>query len=123
MSEEEKSFGDEAKEKAQEFSKDAKEVLSDGKNVAIIAHITLIGWIIALIMNNNNKSEYASFYIRQVLGIMLFFLVLSFIPVIGWFVNIGILILWIISLVGSLSGEMKPIPLLGNQIQEWFKFL
>lgn len=123
MSEENKNFGDDFKEKAEEFSKDAKEVLSDSKNVAIIAHITIIGWIIAFIMNNNKKSEYGSFYIRQVLGIMLCFVLLSFVPVIGWFVNIGFLILWIISLVGSLSGEMKPIPLLGHLFQDWFKSL
>jgi uncharacterized membrane protein len=123
MSEENKNFGDDFKEKAEEFSNDAKKVLNDSKNVAIIAHITLIGWIIAFIMNNNNKSEYGSFYIRQVFGLMLFAVLLSFVPVIGWFVNIGTLILWVISLIGSLSGEMKPIPLVGHLFQDWFKSL
>ena len=75
-------FADDAKEKFNEFAGDAKEVLGDGKNVAIIAHITLIGWIIALVMNGGDKkSEFASFYIRQMLGLMLTSVVLSFVPI------------------------------------------
>ena len=42
----------------------------NGKTVAIIAYITLIGWIIALIMNNGNKTALGSFHVRQSLGIM-----------------------------------------------------
>ncbi|CAN0597264.1 unnamed protein product, partial [Ectocarpus sp. 12 AP-2014] len=49
---------DNAKEKAtaKDFKEDVKETFSsdnpdNGKTVAIIAHLTLIGWIIALIMN------------------------------------------------------------------------
>ncbi|WP_299126732.1 YtxH domain-containing protein [uncultured Winogradskyella sp.] len=116
-------FAEDAKEKANEFAADAKKVLSDGKNVAIIAHITLIGWIIALVMNGSNKTQLGSFYIRQVLGIMLLAIVLSLIPFINFFAWVLPLVLWVISLVGSLSGEQKPIFLLGNQFQEWFKAL
>ena len=66
-------FAGEAKEKASEFAEEAKEALNDGggKGVAIIAHLWWIGWIIALIMNNSNKTELGSFYIRQTLGIFL----------------------------------------------------
>ena len=45
---------------------------NDGKVIGIVSHITLIGWIVALIMNQNNKSEFGSFYIRQNLGLILF---------------------------------------------------
>ncbi|OEK09483.1 hypothetical protein A8C32_12270 [Flavivirga aquatica] len=118
-----KEFAGEAKEAASEFVADAKEVLSDGKNVAIIAHFTFIGWIIALIMNNSDKTELGSFYIRQMLGFLILGLIVSFIPfvnLIGWLL---ILVLWIMSLVGALSGEKKPAFLLGTQFQEWFKSL
>ena len=66
-----KEFAKDAKEKASEFADDAKEVLSDGKNVAIISHLWLLGWIIALVMNSTNKTEIGSFYIRQMLGLAL----------------------------------------------------
>ena len=118
-----KSYANEAKESASEFADDAKEVLSDGKNVAIIAHLTLIGWIIALVMNSSAKTELGSYYIRQVLGIGLLGLIVSLIPMIkfvGWIV---ILVLWVMSLISALSGEKKPIFLLGTQFQDWFKAL
>ena len=107
-----------------DFADDAKAVLSDGKNVAIIAHITLIGWIIALIMNSGEKkTEFASFYIRQMLGLMLFAMVLSFIPFIGWIANLVLIVLWIMSLIGALSGDKKETPAIGNLFQDWFKSL
>ncbi|MDX1277471.1 YtxH domain-containing protein [Oceanihabitans sediminis] len=113
-----------AKEFANEFSEDAKKVLADGKNVAIIAHITPIGWIIALVMNSGEKkNEYASFYIRQVLGLGILSLLSSLIPGIGWAISIIFTVLWILSLIGALSDEKKPTPILGEKFQEWFKSL
>jgi hypothetical protein len=35
--------------------------------------------------------------------------------------GIGVLILWIIGLIGAIKGEEKPVPLLGEQFQEWFR--
>ncbi|WP_372752871.1 DUF4870 domain-containing protein [Mariniflexile sp.] len=97
--------------------------LSDGKNIAIIAHITLIGWIIAFVMNNNIKNEFASFYIRQMLGLMLAALVCSFVPVLGWILNLAMLALWIISFIGAFEGQKKLVPILGEYFQDWFKSL
>ncbi|MGC1474148.1 MAG: YtxH domain-containing protein [Psychroserpens sp.] len=123
FSEEAKEFGRNAKGQANKFANDTKTVLGNGKNIAIIAHITLIGWIIALVMNNNEKSELGSFYIRQVLGIMLLGLVCSIIPIINLIAWIIPLAMWVMSLIGSLSGEKKPVFLLGDQFQDWFKSL
>ena len=94
-----------------------------GKTVAIIAHLTLIGWVIALVMNNGNKSEIGSFYIRQSLGIMLISIVGSFIPFVNILVWIFVFVLWIMSIIGAFSGEKKPVFLLGSYFQEWFKSL
>ena len=118
-----KEFAGEAKEAAKDFADDAKEVLSDGKNVAIIAHITLIGWIIAIVMNSSNKNEFSSFYIRQVLGIFLLLLVSSFIPFVNLVAWLVALIMWIMSLIGAIGGEKKEVFLLGSQFQSWFKSL
>lgn len=122
MSEEKQSNDtfNEAKEAANEFADDAKKVLSDGKNVATIAHITLIGWVIALVMNNGNKTELGSFYIRQMLGLIILSIVFAFIPLLGWVLNIAMVVLWIMSLVGALSGEKKLTPVLGEHFQKWF---
>jgi uncharacterized membrane protein len=93
----------------------------DGKTKAIVAHITWVGWLIALIINSNEKDEIASFYIRQLLGIYLFSIVISFVPVvniIGWILAF---IFWILSLIGSINGEMKETPVIGKYFQDWFK--
>lgn len=95
----------------------------DGKTTAIIAHITLIGWIIAIVINSNNKNEFASYYIRQLLGLFLAGLILGWIPIIGWLLSIGIFVLWLISLIGAIQGEKKEAPLVGHYFQEWFKSL
>ncbi len=93
----------------------------DGKTKAIVAHITYIGWIIALIINSTQKDEIASFYIRQLLGIYLFSIVITFIPVINIFGWILALIFWILSLVSAVNGEMKETPVIGKYFQDWFK--
>ncbi len=93
----------------------------DGKTKAIVAHITWIGWIIALILNSSQKDEITSYYIRQTLGIYLFTLLVSIIPVlniIGWIIGI---IFWIMSLIGAINGEMKETPIVGKYFQDWFK--
>ncbi len=94
----------------------------DGKTKAIVAHITLIGWIIALVLNSQQKDEFASFYIRQMLGLI----ILNFvwiIPILGWIVGIAVLVLWILSVIGAASGEEKLTPVVGKYFQDWFKAL
>lgn len=114
-------INEDAKRESRDFGNDVNKVMADGKNIALIAHITLIGWIVALVMNSNSKNEFGSFYIRQMLGLMIIALVLSFIPFVGWILNLGMLVLWILSLMGALSGEKKLTPIVGEYFQDWFK--
>lgn len=129
MSEEEKKdFGDKAEEAAKEFKEDAKKAFDpanpeSGKTVAIIAHLTIIGWIIAIIMNSSNKTELGSFYVRQTLGIFLIGFVLGIIPIINIIGFIITFVLWIISLIGAINGNQKPVFLVGEYFQDWFKSL
>jgi hypothetical protein len=134
-----KDFSEEAKEAASDFTENAKQAANDfkeetkrtfdttnpdsGKNVAIIAHITLIGWIVALVMNGQNRTAIGSFYVRQVLGIGLLGLVISWIPLINFIGWIFVAVLWVMSLIAAINGTQKPIFLLGKQFQEWFKSL
>ena len=96
----------------------------DDKVKAIVAHITLIGWIVALVLNQGeNKTELASYYIRQMLGLMIASFVLGFIPLLNLIVWLVFLVFWIMSLIGALNGEKKPTPYLGEYFQDWFKAL
>ena len=93
----------------------------DGKTKAIVAHIYWIGWVIVLVLNSNDKDELTSFYLRQLLGLFLFSIVIAFVPVINIFGWIITFIFWLISLLGAVNGERKEIPLVGNLFQDWFK--
>ena len=42
-----------------------------GKTIAIIAYLTLIGLIIAYLLNNSHRDGFANFHIRQSLGLAL----------------------------------------------------
>ena len=117
----------------------------DGKTKAIVSHITFIGLIVAIVLNNSEKDEQASFYIRQQLGLTLgglcYFIVssivgtiLGFIPVLGWIlaillgllsfvVSVALLVGWIISLIGAIEETQKPLPVVGQYFQDWFKSL
>jgi hypothetical protein len=102
----------------------------DAKTKAIISHIFLVGWVIALVINMNQKEEYASYYIRQNLGLMIIGFIIGFvnvIPILGQIISVvaGIVlfIFWLMSLIWSITDVMKPVPWLGTQFQEWFKSL
>lgn len=98
----------------------------EGKSIAIIAYFWWIGLIIALIMNNSKKNAFASFHIRQVIGLLLLSLAMTLVykyigETIGYLLSMGVFVLWIIGLIGAFNGEEKKVPLLGDQFQEWFK--
>lgn len=100
----------------------------EGKTEAIIAYLTVIGLIIAFVMNNEKNYPFAKYHIRQSLGLVvvgLGLVLISLIPILGWIiylVGLAVLIyLWIMGLIRAVNGRMEPVPLLGTQFEEWFK--
>lgn len=105
-----------------------EKTINEGKTTAVIAYITVIGLIIAIILNNDKKNAFAAFHIRQALGVGLASLVigvLNIIPYIGWLSfavgSILLFVMWIVGLINALNGKMKPVPVLGKQFEEWFR--
>lgn len=103
----------------------------DGKTISIISYFTWIGWIIAFVMFNSNKSQLAAYHIRQslflmILGILCYIvqIMLVFVPFIGWAIIfllwIGLVILWVLGLISAINGQEKPIPVIGNLAQNIF---
>lgn len=88
---------------------------------SIIAHVTLIGWIVALILNSKEKDEMTSFYLRQMLGLFLLGIAGSFFPVVNVIIGIAVFIFWLLSIIGAIQKEQKETPFLGSYFQEWFK--
>ena len=103
--------------------------MEQNKNAAIVAYLTIIGAVIAIFMNSKTKSTFASFHIRQALGIFITFFALGY--VIGYFDDwmvssafyLFFFILWIYGFMGALNGQQKSIPLLGGFYQKLFKNL
>ena len=106
------------------------ENIDKSKNTAIVAYLTLIGAVIAIFMNQEeNKSEFGSFHIRQALGLFLSFFLL------GYFVGYAnswtatsafylfYFILWIYGFTGALQGQKRLLPLVGTFFQNTFKSL
>lgn len=97
-----------------------------GKQIAIIAHLTFVGMLIAFFMNLDEQDHYARFYIRQMFGLVLLLIVAqvttayinNFIGSTLWTLSfLG----WVYSGIMAFTNEEKPVPLLGNQFQIWFK--
>lgn len=107
-----------------------KQDIAKGKTTAIIAYLTIIGTIIAIFMNqDDNKSNFASFHIRQGLGISLTYFLLGYI--VGNFDNwtisiafwLAITILWVYGFLGCINNQERVVPLIGQYFQTFFKSL
>jgi hypothetical protein len=118
--------------------------LEGGKTVAIVAYLTLIGFIIALIQHGTNKTKLGAYHLRQVVGFMVTgFAALIIIEFLGplfnttsvfviagnvFFPNLYILeialicfiITIIISLLNAINGKEKPAPIFGKLFEKWF---
>ncbi len=110
----------------------------NGKLVAILSYMTLVGWLVALVMHNSQKTALGAYHLRQSLLLFLAALCayaaimfIAVVPLLGWLigivaipvVGIGSLILWVMGLVAAVNGEQKPIPVIGERAQEVFKGL
>jgi len=99
----------------------------EDKTVAIIAYLTLFGFIAAVVIHSNKKTALGAYHLRQALGLLLGGIALSmigWIPILGWLVLIvGMIfffVLWVIGLINAINGQAKPVPLLGSLFQQWF---
>lgn len=103
--------------------------IKEGKTAAIISYVLIFGPLIAISMNSENKNTFASFHIRQGLGITLTFITLGL--TISHFESlliaapmwIFISVLSVYGIFTAARGETNPLPLLGNFFQKWLKFL
>ena len=103
--------------------------IEQGKTAAITSYILIVGVLIAISMNSENKNSFASFHIRQALGLTITFLSLGMIVsnfdsiMISATMWIFVSVLWTYGFFTAIKGDMKPLPLLGNLFQRTFHFL
>ena len=120
------------------------QVVSDeGRTVAIIAYLTLIGFIIALIQHGSSKTRLGAYHLRQVMGFIITSIVLAIIlwlitfPMFSmsieniasyaFFVSIVSIIIWVglficilVSFINAINCKEKPAPIFGKLFEKLF---
>ncbi|MBA4277467.1 hypothetical protein [Flavobacterium sp.] len=101
--------------------------IEKGKTAAITSYILIIGVFIAMSMNTGeDKNSFASFHIRQALGLSLTFISLGLIisnfdsAMISISMWVFLSVLWTYGIFSAINGQTKPVPLLGEFFQKWF---
>ncbi|WP_246126047.1 DUF4870 domain-containing protein [Bizionia myxarmorum] len=104
--------------------------VAEGKSIATIAYLTVIGLIIAFVMNGERKNQFARYHIQQSLGLALTGLalgIIGMIPILGWLISIigffVMLYMWIMGLMNAINEKQQPIPFLGKKYEVWFQNL
>lgn len=112
------------------------EVEVEDKTIGILAYITLIGFIVALVLNQNKQGEekrFGAFHLRQALGLIIcaigvfivfailstiFMMIsLSLLAIVSLFstlIWLGFLALLIVGIINAANGTFKEIPLIGT---------
>ena len=103
-----------------------EEDINNGKTIAIISYLTIIGTLIAYFMNVEKKNTFAGFHLRQALGLWLTYAAIGLIvsQFDSWLASIGFYIffavLFIYGFGNAISGKAQTVPLLGEYYQKWF---
>ena len=101
--------------------------VDEGKMAAITSYILIVGVLIAMSMNVENKNPFASFHIRQALGLSITFVSLGLIVnnfdslMISAAMWLFVSVLWAYGIFSAIKGETKPLPLVGGFFQKAFK--
>ncbi len=89
--------------------------IADNKFVAALSYVGLLVLVPLLV---KKESPFAQFHAKQGVVLCIAFFLLSFIPVLGWLISLALLVIDIIALVKTLSGEAWEIPLVGEAVKK-----
>jgi uncharacterized membrane protein len=100
--------------------------INEGKTLAIVSYFTFVGLIIAIIMNLEKRNPFTYFHARQMLGLIIMLLVSnvsekyinSWLGTLFWTITF---VSWLYGLYTAYKGENKPIPVVGELFQDWFR--
>ena len=101
----------------------------EGKTAAVVAYFTIIGSLIAISMNANEKNDFARFHIRQAFGTHILFhafalfLSVSFSEYAWYGLYVFYVVLWGYGFIGAISKKKHSIPVFGPYFQKWFTFI
>lgn len=100
--------------------------VSEGKTLAVVAYLTIIGSVIAIVMNAEKKNAYTAFHTRQGLGLCLLYMLVGYIAsnFDSWTIStafwVGFGILFFYGIISAINGKMQKVPFVGDYFQKWF---
>lgn len=107
----------------------------NNKTMAIVAYLTIIGWIVAYLSykNSTQKSSLVKYHLGQALGVFLVSLVLSILSavilaiipslgIISYIISLISLVLILLGIVTASNEVERPIPLVGSMFEGKFNF-
>ncbi|MFC4721972.1 DUF4870 domain-containing protein [Geojedonia litorea] len=103
-----------------------QDTIKEGRTLAIVCYFTFVGLIIAIIMNLEKRNPFTFFHARQMLGLIIMLLVSnvsekyisSWLGTAFWSITF---VAWLYGLYTAYKGEQKPIPVVGDYFQDWFR--
>ena len=103
--------------------------VNEGKTLALVAYLTLIGTLIAFFMNQDKRNEFTTFHVRQALGLGLLYIAIGYIVssldsmMVSMSFWIFFSVLFLYGIFGAITGKANKIPILGDFFQKIFNSL
>ena len=93
--------------------------------------MAILGFILFFVplLTDAKDDPFVKYHVKQ--GLLLWIIaiasvVLGVIPILGWIialiVPLVVFVLAILGIINAANGEMKPVPLVGQYAEQWFKF-
>lgn len=98
----------------------------EGKTAAVFGYVTFVGLIIGYFMNSETKNPFASFHLRQSLGLTLSYVLimvpLSMLDIPNAYIGFLVLFfaLWLYGIISAFQGKRQLVPLVGSFYQNVF---
>ncbi|WP_179008276.1 hypothetical protein [Winogradskyella forsetii] len=101
--------------------------IEEGKTMALVAYLTLLGTLIAFFMNQDKRNPFTAFHVRQGLGLGLLYIIIAFVvssldsmmASMSFWIFFSVLYLY--GIYGAITGKLNKIPMLGDFFQNFFK--
>ncbi len=98
-----------------------KTISSNERTIAIIGYITVIGWVIAFILNYKENSKFVAFHLRHGLFLVLLTAFGSIVRSLSELIWVIVLVYMVIGIVYVAHNKKKELPFIGTLVQDWFK--